>query len=51
MLLKLFLFTKKRHFAAPLKGNKAFFVKNKSWIRRFEIRENMSRASYMTNIF
>jgi len=27
MLLKLFIFTKERHFAAPLKENKTFFVK------------------------
>ena len=42
MLLKLFTFTKK-DFAAPLKENKKFLVKK---IRRFRIRENMSRVSY-----
>ena len=36
---------KKIHFAAALKENKTFFEK-KSWIRRFGIRENMSRATY-----
>ena len=30
MLLKLFIFTKKRHFAAPLKESKTFFVKKNS---------------------
>ena len=42
MLLKLFIFTK-RHFLAPLKEN---IREKNSWIRRLEIREKMSRASY-----
>jgi len=48
MLLKLFIFTKKRHFAAPSKENKTCFLKKKSWIRGLRIRENMSRTSYFT---
>ena len=31
----LFSFITKWHFAVPLKENKTFFVKNKSWIRGF----------------
>ena len=38
-------FHKKRHFPAPLKENKTLLEKKKSWIRRFRIRENMSRAN------
>ena len=38
-------FHKKRHFATPIKKSKTFFVKKKSWICRFGIRENMSRKS------
>ena len=41
---------KKRHFADPLKETKTFFVKKKSWIRRFGIRENMSRADVRRNV-
>jgi len=42
ILLKMFIFTKKRDFASPLKENKAYFLKKKSWIRGLKIRENMS---------
>ena len=44
MLLKQFIVTK-NHFAAPLKENKTFFEKKKSWIRRFRIRENMDNKN------
>ena len=40
-VVKTVYFHTKKHFAAPL----TFFVKKKLWIRRFGIRENMSRAS------
>jgi hypothetical protein len=42
IVVKTVYFHKKRHLAAPLKENEAFFVKK---IRGFEIHENMSRAS------
>lgn len=42
------LFSQKRHFAAPVKENKTFFVKKNLG---FGICENMSRVSYSILIY
>ena len=39
-------FSQKRHFCSSFKRKQDIFPEEKSWIRRFGIRENMSRTNY-----